>query len=236
MNRVLRFSLSLLVCLSLTIACQNPAVAEDVALETEQQKILYAIGLAVSQQLAPLGLEAADLEFVQAGLADAVLKKEAKVDLQEFGPKIQAFAQERVAAAAVVEAEEGARLVEREAAGEGAVKTESGMVYREILAGTGDSPVATDRVKVHYRGTLRDGTVFDSSYERGEPTEFALNQVVACWTEGLQLMKPGGKSRLVCPASLAYGDQGRPGIPGGATLIFEIELLEVSSAAPPAGG
>lgn len=229
MRIAFRSSLVLFACLMFSLACQPPATAEDQTLETDEQKMLYAIGLAVSQQLAPLGLEAADLEFVQAGIEDAVLGNEAKVDLEEYGPKLQAFAQERADAAAIVEKEAGAQLLLDEAAAEGAIKTDSGLIYSEMTPGTGATPTATDTVKVHYSGTLRDGTVFDSSYDRGEPVEFALNEVVPCWTEGLQLMKAGGKNRLVCPSDLAYGDQGRPGIPGGAILIFEVELLEVAA-------
>jgi FKBP-type peptidyl-prolyl cis-trans isomerase FkpA len=111
----------------------------------------------------------------------------------------------------------------------GAQKTASGLVYRVITAGSGASPKATDTVKVHYRGTLINGKEFDSSYARNEPAEFPLNMVIPCWTEGVQLMKVGGKSRLVCPANIAYGEAGAPpDIPGGATLIFEIELLGIS--------
>jgi FKBP-type peptidyl-prolyl cis-trans isomerase FkpA len=119
-------------------------------------------------------------------------------------------------------------FLEKAAAEPGSVKTASGLIYHELEAGTGPSPVATDTVKVHYRGTLMDGTEFDSSYKRNEPAEFPLNQVIPCWTEGLQRMKVGGKARLVCPADIAYGAEGRPPvIPGGATLIFEIALLDV---------
>jgi FKBP-type peptidyl-prolyl cis-trans isomerase FkpA len=111
----------------------------------------------------------------------------------------------------------------------GAVRTASGLVYRELNAGTGPSPKATDMVKVHYRGTLVDGTEFDSSYKRNEPATFPLNQVIPCWTEAVQKMKVGGKAQLVCPSSIAYGDRGSPPeIPGGATLIFEIELFGIS--------
>jgi FKBP-type peptidyl-prolyl cis-trans isomerase FkpA len=110
----------------------------------------------------------------------------------------------------------------------GAIKTASGMIYRELKPGTGPSPTATDTVKVNYRGTLEDGTEFDSSYKRNEPISFPLNQVIPCWTEGVQKMKVGGKSQLVCPANIAYGEEGRPPvIPGGATLNFEIELLGI---------
>lgn len=113
----------------------------------------------------------------------------------------------------------------------GATRTASGLVYRELQPGTGASPKATDTVKVHYRGTLINGTEFDSSYKRNEPASFPLNQVIPCWTEGVQKMKVGGKSQLVCPASIGYGERGAPpDIPGGATLVFEIELLGIGGA------
>lgn len=113
----------------------------------------------------------------------------------------------------------------------GAVKTSSGLIYRELRPGSGPSPKATDTVKVNYRGTLTDGTEFDSSYKRNEPISFPLNMVIPCWTEGLQKMKVGGKSQLVCPSAIAYREQGSPpAIPGGATLIFEVELLGINQS------
>jgi FKBP-type peptidyl-prolyl cis-trans isomerase FkpA len=121
--------------------------------------------------------------------------------------------------------------LDKAAAEPGAVRTPSGLIYHELNAGSGPSPKATDTVKVHYRGSLVDGTVFDSSYDRNEPAEFPLNQVIRCWTEGVQKMKVGGKSRLVCPASIGYGERGSPpSIPGGATLVFEVELLGIRGA------
>ena len=108
------------------------------------------------------------------------------------------------------------------------VTTASGLVYESLKEGSGDAPKATDTVKVHYRGTLPDGKEFDSSYKRGEPTEFPLNRVIPCWTEGVQRMKPGGKAKLVCPPSIAYGERGAGGvIPPNATLNFEVELVSV---------
>ena len=107
-------------------------------------------------------------------------------------------------------------------------KTASGIVITKIKEGTGASPKAGDTVKVHYRGTLVDGKEFDSSYKRGQPATFPLNRVIPCWTEGVQTMKTGGKSKLVCPPNLAYGSSGRPGIPPDSTLIFEVELLEIA--------
>jgi FKBP-type peptidyl-prolyl cis-trans isomerase FkpA len=117
--------------------------------------------------------------------------------------------------------------VEKSAAEKGAVKTDSGMVYRSLKDGTGPSPKETDVVRVHYRGTFPDGKEFDSSIARGQPAEFPLNRVIKCWTEGVQKMKVGGKARLTCPANVAYGERGNPGggIPPNATLIFEVELL-----------
>jgi FKBP-type peptidyl-prolyl cis-trans isomerase FkpA len=108
------------------------------------------------------------------------------------------------------------------------VTTASGLVYESLVEGSGASPVPTDTVRVHYRGTLMDGKEFDSSYQRGTPAEFALNRVTPCWTEGVQRMKPGGKARLTCPPAIAYGERGAGGvIPPNATLRFEVELISV---------
>ena len=121
-------------------------------------------------------------------------------------------------------------FVEKAAAEQGAIKTASGMIYKVIKPGTGESPKATDMVTVNYRGTLTNGIEFDSSYTRGEPISFPLTRVIACWTEGLQKMKVGGKSQLICPANIAYGEGGRPPvIPPNSTLVFEVELLKIGS-------
>jgi len=121
--------------------------------------------------------------------------------------------------------------LEKAAKEPGAVKTSSGLIYRELRPGTGRSPAATDTVKVNYRGTLTDGTEFDSSYKRNEPISFQLDHVIPCWTEGVQKMKVGGKAQLVCPSSIAYREEGSPpAIPGGATLVFEVELLGIGPA------
>jgi FKBP-type peptidyl-prolyl cis-trans isomerase FkpA len=123
-----------------------------------------------------------------------------------------------------------AAYLEKAAAEPGAVKTSSGLVFKELRPGSGSGPHRTSKVKVNYRGTLVDGTEFDSSYKRGQPAEFGLDQVVPCWTEGVQRMHPGEKARLVCPSKIAYGDAGSPPtIPPGATLIFEIELLDITA-------
>ena len=111
----------------------------------------------------------------------------------------------------------------------GAQVTKSGLIYRSLKDGAGSSPAATDRVKVHYKGSFPDGKEFDSSYKRNEPTQFPLNGVIPCWTEGVQLMKTGGKAKLTCPSAIAYGTRGAGGvIPPNATLVFEIELLGIN--------
>ncbi len=195
---------------------------------SDDQKTLYALGLAMSQSLATFGLSETELEQVKAGLTDGVLKHTPKVNVQEFMPKIQQLQQARAAGVAEGEKKEGAAFQAKAAAEKGAVKTDSGLVIVPIKPGTGESPKATDTVKVHYHGTLIDGTVFDSSVQRGQPATFPLGGVIPCWTEGVQRMKVGEKSRLVCPSSIAYGDRGAPPrIKPGATLVFEVELLEI---------
>lgn len=231
--------LCLLLALLAMPACANQAgdaAGEASAPETEDDKTIYAMGLAMAQNLQTFDLTEEELAMLQAGLAAGIRGDEPAVDLQTYGPRIQTFAQQRMMAAAAREREEGTKILDEMAAEEGAQRTESGMVYIPLEEGDGASPTATDQVQVHYKGTLRDGTTFDSSYDRGQPITFPLNQVVPCWTEGVQMMQVGGKAKLVCPPDLAYGDQPPPGstIPAGATLVFEVELLDVVSADAPA--
>jgi FKBP-type peptidyl-prolyl cis-trans isomerase FkpA len=196
---------------------------------TDEEKTIYALGLTVSNSLGQFDLSPAELEIIKRAMTDAAARKPA-VELDTWGPKIQGLAQARGTRVAGREKTASAAYLTKAAAEAGSVKTDSGLIYREMRPGTGESPKATDTVKVNYRGTLVNGTEFDSSYKRNEPAEFPLNGVIPCWTEGVQKMKIGGKATLICPSDLAYGDQGRPSIPGGATLIFEIELLEIQGA------
>ena len=204
------------------------AAAAESALKTEDDKTIYALGLSMSRAVTTLGLTEAELEILQQGLRDGALGKEPKVDLQAYGPKIQQLAQQRLSAVGASEQKEAASFLEKAAKGKGVQKTASGILYKEEKAGSGESPSAESKVKVHYHGTLRDGAVFDSSVERGEPVTFPLGNVIPCWTEGLQTMKVGGKTRFWCPAKLAYGDRGAPPkIKPGAALVFDVELLGI---------
>ncbi len=221
----------LLILLPAVLLAQTPAPKTPKPM-TDEEKIIYSIGLSLYRSLGQFDFSPAELDLVKNALTDAAAGKPA-VDLQAWGPKIQELATARGARLAEKQKELSVAFLSKAAAEAGAQKTESGLVYREVRAGTGASPKATDNVKVHYRGTLVDGSEFDSSYKRGEPAEFPLDGVIKCWTEGVQKMKVGGKSVLVCPANLAYGDEGTPGIPGGATLVFEIELLEIPAASAP---
>ncbi|HZN91250.1 MAG TPA: FKBP-type peptidyl-prolyl cis-trans isomerase, partial [Myxococcales bacterium] len=154
-------------------------------------------------------------------LTDQLNGAKPQVDVEKMQQNIRDLERNRTAQVSV-------QYLEKAAKEKGVEKKESGLLYKSLKEGTGGSPKATDKVKVHYRGTLTNGTEFDSSYGRGSPAEFPLDRVVPCWTEGVQLMKVGGKARLVCPSSIAYGERGSPPkIPPGATLVFEVELLDI---------
>ncbi|HEY6105187.1 MAG TPA: FKBP-type peptidyl-prolyl cis-trans isomerase [Anaeromyxobacteraceae bacterium] len=220
-----------LIVASLIALLAAPSFAADIPPNTEEQKTLYAIGMLISRSLAVFNLTPAEMEFVMQGLTDATSGKIPAVDLAAYNGKVQELARSRRKAQGEKLASTNKEFLEKAAGEKGAVKTGSGMVYLALKDGDGASPGATDTVKVNYRGALPDGKEFDSSYKRGKPAEFRLDGVIKCWTEGLQKMKVGGKAKLVCPSSIAYGDQGRPPvIPGGATLIFEVELLEIAKA------
>jgi FKBP-type peptidyl-prolyl cis-trans isomerase FkpA len=204
----------------------SPAFAQESG-KTEEQKTLYAVGLALAKTINVFGLTPEEFSLVQKGLADGYAGK-AEVELTAYNEKVQQLARSRRKAAGDKAATLNKDFVENAAKEKDAVKTASGAVYIPVAEGKGEFPKATERVKVNYRGTLPDGKEFDSSYKRNRPIEFRLDGVIKCWTEGLQLMKPGGKAKLVCPASTAYGDNGAGElILPGATLQFEVELLEV---------
>jgi FKBP-type peptidyl-prolyl cis-trans isomerase FkpA len=222
----------LIVCIFVLLLAMPAGAVQP---QTEDQKTLYALGVHMTRQLAVFNLSAEEYEFVKEGIADAAAGKKLIAEPEAYGQSLNALAQARVEATAQKQKELAQPYLEKAAAEKGAQKTATGLIYQEIKAGKGAQPKAVDTVKVHYVGTLIDGKEFDSSVKRGEPVEFPLGQVIPCWTEGVAKMKVGGKARLVCPADLAYGDQGRPPIiPAGATLVFEVELLDVKAPAVPA--
>ena len=221
----------LLVSVALTVF---PACAKGPPkLATDQDKTLYALGQAISKSLDAFQLTPQELEIVKAGIEDGVGGKPSAVDMTKYADKIQELHRTRAEALTKKEKDTGSAYVTKAAAEKGATKTPSGIVITTLTPGTGASPAATDEVKVHYEGKLIDGSVFDSSVQRGEPATFPLNGVIPCWTEAVQTMKVGGKSRIVCPSDLAYGDRGSPPqIRPGATLIFEVQLLDIVKPGP----
>ncbi|QKK02199.1 MAG: FKBP-type peptidyl-prolyl cis-trans isomerase [Pseudomonadota bacterium] len=217
----------------LTAAIATTALADD--LETPEERLSYTIGMDIGSSLADQGLEL-DLDLLIEALRASYLGEETLLTEEQALAERDAFMQRRQQQLEEQRQEDAARNLEAGQAflaqnreREGVVETESGLQYRVIEEGDGASPAETDRVTVHYKGTLIDGTPFDSSYDRGEPATFALNQVIPGWTEGVQLMKEGAKYEFVIPADLAYGEQGRPGPIGpNSTLVFEVELLEIN--------
>lgn len=202
-------------------AAAKPA---GVALTTDEQKTVYALGLMLYQRsLVQLDLTSDQLAIVKQAITDSAAGKPAE-NLDDFKEKVQPFAMKRLTDHSKA-ASDG--LLSKAAAEPGASKTGSGLIYRDVRVGTGASPKATDTVKVNYRGTLGDGNEFDSSYKRNTPAQFPLDHVIKCWTEGVQKMKVGGKAVLVCPSDLAYGDRGQSAIPPNSALRFEVELLEI---------
>ncbi|MDH5581308.1 MAG: FKBP-type peptidyl-prolyl cis-trans isomerase, partial [Bdellovibrionales bacterium] len=174
-----------------------------------------------------------EIQMLQAGLLDSVKGSKLKVEPADYQKKIQDTFQARINASNEKTKVAGVEFLEKFVS-EGATKTKSGLAYKIEKAGEGKSPKETDIVEVHYKGTLIDGTEFDSSYKRNKTVSFPLNRVIKGWTEGLQLIKEGGKMKMVIPSDLAYGDRGAPpNIPGGATLIFDVELFKVSAGDKP---
>lgn len=209
-------------------AAASPVRSAEPTLQTDDQKTVYAMGYSLAGSLDRFALSPAELDLMIAGLRDGTSGATAKVPIDEFAPKINAFAQTRSVIAAGIEKKSADEFLAKEAAAPGATKTASGLVKRVVKEGSGATPKPEDTVKVHYHGTLRDGTVFDSSVDRKEPAEFPLNRVIPCWTEAVQTMKVGEKDHITCPSDIAYGERGfPPKIKGGAALAFDVELLEI---------
>ncbi len=224
------------VVVGLTACAQ---AAQPVAPKTDDEKALYGLGVILSRNVQSFNFSEQELKMLQAGVSDGALdKSKLKPDeLEALIPKLQELQTQRAKIATEKEKAAGTAYLAKTATAAGVTKTASGLLYKSTTEGSGAAPVASDTVKVHYTGKFVDGKVFDSSVERKEPATFPLNGVVPCWTEGLQLMKVGGKAQLTCPPELAYGEEGRPpSMRGGATLIFDVELLEIVKAETGAAG
>ena len=223
--------LSLLVSALVLSSCSKND-PKSIKLESEDDKTFYAMGYMLGGNLQRLTLSDKELSALYKGVTMAAKNEKSEVDMAKYQNRIQEVFKARMDKVASKEKESGKGFVEKFIKDEGATKTASGLAFKVIKEGTGATPAAEDVVEVHYHGTLTDGTVFDSSVERAKTISFPLNRVIKGWTEGLQTMKEGGKSKFVIPADLAYGEAGAPPkIPGGATLIFEVELFKVTKAA-----
>ena len=219
--RTTLFALALLM-----LACAETQAPAQVTVETEDQKLMYAVGMGLALQFDMAGLfTEEELAYVSKGFSDVVLKRPTDVDVgEEFMKKMNTLVMDRRSAENLTA---GSAFLEDAAAKEGAVRTASGLVYIELEAGDGPQPTATDSVTVHYEGRFTDGRVFDSSLKRGKPVTFAMGGVIPGWTEGLLMMKVGGKAKLVIPPQLGYGERGSGSIPPNATLVFEVALLSI---------
>ena len=232
MRHFLAPTLIVIATLVIPAACAKPP-----KLTTEDDKTLYALGVLLSRNLEAFELTQKEIDIVKAGLEDGALGKKESIDVEKYGENVQKMHTTRLAALVEKDKTAGTAFLTKAAAEAGATKTPTGIVVKTITEGTGAAPAATDEVKVHYEGTLVNGKVFDSSVKRGEPATFPLNGVIPCWTEAVQLMKVGGKARIVCPSELAYGERGSPPmIRPGSTLVFEVQLIEIMKAGAPGAG
>jgi FKBP-type peptidyl-prolyl cis-trans isomerase FkpA/FKBP-type peptidyl-prolyl cis-trans isomerase FklB len=208
-------------------------------LPTEKDQVSYMIGMQMAKSLEPVK-DDVDVDTISKAIKTSLsggklllTEEQAQKIGESFSEKMQAKQIAEMMAKAKKNAADGAAFLATNGKKPTVKTTATGLQYEVITEGKGAKPKATDVVKVNYKGTLIDGTEFDSSYKRGQPATFPLMSVIPCWTEGLQKMKVGGKAKLVCPSKIAYGDNGRPPtIPGGATLVFEVELLGVKAGSP----
>lgn len=229
-------------CNSNTTTASTPVTAPTSAVviteqSSEVQKVGYAVGYDLGLNLREVA-DDMDLDAFTQGIKDAYAKTDSSLTNEQMQAIVQAYmtrkqeeAQKQLQEKAVANRQAGEAFLAENAKKDGVKTTASGLQYKVITEGSGSSPSATDTVMVNYEGKLIDGTVFDSSYERGEPIEFPLNQVIPGWTEGLQLMKPGAKYEFYIPSDLAYGEAGNPDIEPNSVLIFTVELLNDADAA-----
>ncbi len=220
------FNLSYLIVIGLLLTVKPVSAAP---LDTDKQKISYVIGQQIGTQIKAQGVDL-DISVFTNSIESAIQGKPSALNPEEMNAammKMRDSAMAKMQKESEENSTKGKAYLEENKKKEGVKSTASGLQYKVVKEGTGAQPKATDKVKVHYKGTLTDGTEFDSSYKRNEPAEFPLNGVIKGWTEGIPLMKTGATYQFYIPADLAYGPQGRPGIPGNSVLVFDVELLEI---------
>ena len=219
-------SLVPVVALAIGVSCNQ----QDVKPKTEEDKTFYAMGSLMGTRLKSIELNDNEINMIVQGLKDSAKGVSTDIDLAKYRGEVQNVFRNRMQKNTDKFKQDGETYVAKYVA-TGGTKSDKGFAYKILKEGTGAKPKATDTVKVHYHGTLIDGKVFDSSVERGKEVSFPLNRVIKCWTEGMQLVGVGGKIQLVCPSELAYGDHGAPPkIPGGSTLVFDVELFSIEDA------
>lgn len=200
----------------------------EMSAETKVDSLSYSLGMSIAANLKQQGLDTVNTDALAEGFKAQFEGDSTKYSVEQANQTITEYFTTMKEKQAKEAAADGEKFLEENGKREGVIVTASGLQYEVLKEGTGVQPDATDKVTVHYKGTLIDGTVFDSSYDRGQPASFGLNQVIRGWTEGLQLMKEGAKYKLYIPYQLGYGERGAGGsIPGYSTLVFEVELIKV---------
>jgi FKBP-type peptidyl-prolyl cis-trans isomerase len=213
--------------LALSAGLALPAFAAGQKPETEEQKVLYAIGSAMTRSTERLELTEAEVQELLRGLADGLAGKGRVEKPEEFGPLFESFVATRMEEVGKREKALADEFLAQSAGEKGATKAENGMVFLEQASGAGEPPKVDDIIEVHYVGSLRDGKVFDSSRDRGAPETIQLANTIECWKQALPKMKPGGRALVTCPSEIAFGERGTDNVKPGAALRFDIELIKV---------
>ena len=219
----------LLLLAAIASLASGPAMADEIVVESDDDKAIYLLGLSWARQLGRLYPTEREAQIVSKAIIDFTNEQAMEIDPQVYGPKLNSLAEARKEKGLAIEKEKSSAFLAKKGKESGAKVMPSGLVYIETEAGSGEQPTVTATVSVHYTGRLRDGSIFDSSVMRGQPAQFPLDKVIPCWTEGVAMMKVGGKAQLLCPADIAYGETPpqQAQIPPGAALDFEVELLEI---------